>query len=287
MNPEVLCSDQRVEPLPGTAKTGTLFIALEHALGWSHDIMDGGVFGPDLTAELADYLKTYGASLQLIRKPGREGQQRDRRVVFIADVRAGTARKHVIDHPRELLDINPLDGSGEPVEHPVILVCTHGKRDRCCALKSRPLAAHLEEQFPGDMVWESSHTKGHRFAPSIIALPWGYSFGRLNELAATDMVRFFAQGQLFLAGNRGRSCYSRPEQVAELAVANTLAEAGERVELGSLRISGGEVMHIDGRRWQVDIEEREVDGVISSCGDAPKRGKAVVAVGVRELDATR
>mgnify|MGYP001107965240 CR=1 FL=1 len=69
-----VCSDLGHEPLPGTAKAGTLFIALEHQYGWSHDILDGGVFGDELTARIKEWLAERGGSLQLIRKPGRLGQ---------------------------------------------------------------------------------------------------------------------------------------------------------------------------------------------------------------------
>lgn len=278
-----LCSDQRVEPLPGTAKTGTLFIAFEQPQGWAHDIMDGEAFGPELTAQLASYMSQHGASLQLIRKPGREGQIRSGHAVFIAHVEAGVAYKLRLDSPAELLHIDPARPGGEIVDHPVILVCTHGKRDRCCAFKGRPLAAALDELFPGDIIWESSHTKGHRFAPSIITLPWGYSYGHLNELAAAEMLRHCHRGELFVAGNRGRSCYAGPDQVAELAVATHLVEAGEQVKLGSLQVSAGHVVHRDGRRWDVELGQRPVDGVVSSCGEQPKVGKAWVATAVKRL----
>lgn len=284
MTSDVLCSDQRNELLPGTAKTGTLFIALEHAHGWGRDIMDGDTFGSELTAEFAGYLKKHGASLQLIRKPGREGQLRSKRTVFIADTRVGTMCTLLLDRPEDLLSINPHEPHSELVDHPVILVCTHGKRDRCCALKGRPLAAHLDQVFPGQTVWESSHTRGHRFAPSIIALPWGYSFGHLNDVAAVDMVRHLKRGELFLAGNRGRSCYAAPDQVAELAVASHLVATGERVLLGSLSATGGQVTHVDGRRFEVTLAQRPVEGIISSCGDAPKTGTSLVAEGIKQVN---
>ena len=58
-----VCSDLGHEPLPGTAKAGTLFIALEHQYGWSHDILDGGVFGDELTARIKEWLAERGGSL--------------------------------------------------------------------------------------------------------------------------------------------------------------------------------------------------------------------------------
>ena len=55
---------------------------------------------------------------------------------------------------------------------PTLLVCTNGRRDVCCAVRGRPLAAHAARVAPG-RAWEVSHTGGHRFAPTAVLLPWG------------------------------------------------------------------------------------------------------------------
>lgn len=141
MNADVFCSTGRAEPLPGTAKTGKIFLAIEHAHGWGHDVMDGDAFGPEVTQQLASYLKRMGATVQLIRKVGREGQQRTGTTVFVAFTEVGVVEKLMISDITQLWDIDisaPGRSGGDVVDHPVVLVCTHGKRDRCCALKGRP-----------------------------------------------------------------------------------------------------------------------------------------------------
>ena len=77
------CSDFGNEALPGTAKSMRLFLAVEYLKGWGRDIMDDDVLG-DLTAPLKKVLKDNGASMQFIRKPGRAGQFRDERKLYIA-----------------------------------------------------------------------------------------------------------------------------------------------------------------------------------------------------------
>ena len=37
------CSDVHVEPLPGSAKQGSVFVCFEHPAGWSRDVLDGGI----------------------------------------------------------------------------------------------------------------------------------------------------------------------------------------------------------------------------------------------------
>lgn len=278
------CSDVPGEPLPGSAKQERVYVILEWPHGWSRDILDGGVFGEELTARLRDKLGD-DAGLQLIRHPGRDGRRITSHHLFLVFAEEGRVEKLLVDAPEAILDLD-LSGPGrngaEPVDNPLVLVCTHGKRDVCCALKGRPLAAALAERHPGGIVWETSHTKGHRFAPSILLMPWGYSFGRLNEEAGDSLVKAALQGRYFYPGNRGRGLHRPRGQVAELAVARQLLLAGEDLYFGGLTVlddseSGVAIVHADGRSWHVQLAQREVPGVISSCGDAPKTGQAWVA----------
>lgn len=287
----VRCSDVQVEPLPGSAKTERVYVIFEWPHGWSRDVLDGDTFGEELTDRLRKKLKKV-AGLQLIRRPGREGRQIDRHHLFLVFADQARAEMLTVDGPEDILDLD-LSGPGrngaEDHDGPLVLVCTHGKRDVCCALKGRPLATDLAERFPGTTVWETSHTKGHRFAPSLLLMPWGYSFGRLNEEAAAALVESALQGDYFYPGNRGRGLYGPRGQVAELAVARELLEAGEVLRFGELDVSDADdapvVTHIDGRSWAVGLERQEVTGIVSSCGDKPKGGSVWVAQSVTGLGA--
>ena len=178
-----------------------------------------------------------------------------------------------------------------------MLVCTHAKRDACCAIKGRPLAASLACEFE-ETVWETSHTKGHRFAPSVLLMPWGYSFGRLNVEAGRELVGKALHGEYFYPANRGSGLTTPQGQVAELAVARQLLDASETLHYGDLSVDvanntaadntaadndaardGNSVVvrHRDGRAWDVELEEKEASGVVSSCGDEPKTSRIYVA----------
>lgn len=238
-----MCSDVTDEPLPGTAKTGGLVLALEHPRNWGRDILDGEVLGKDLTGRIKRYLKDNRAQLQFIRRPGRLGQQEQESVaLFIADATAEppTLERMDLTGPEDLLQVDLSIPGSVPgavrVDHPLLLVCTHGKRDRCCAVKGRPLAGGLHRKYPEE-VWESSHTKGHRFAPSMILLPWNYSFGTLDLCGADTMLAAVLAGRLPVAGNRGRGTLDSRGQVAELAVAAVLAESGDPAAPGELRVA--------------------------------------------------
>lgn len=284
------CSDARVEPLAGTAKQESVYVLFEWPGGWSRDVLDGGTFGPELSAELKGKLKGV-AGLQLIRRPGRAGRQvGEVHRCFLVWVREAVTEMILLRGPEDILGLDlagPGRNGGGSIDSPLLLVCTHAKRDACCAIKGRPLAAALAQYCQGAMVWETSHTKGHRFAPSMLLMPWGYSFGRLNEQAAAALADAALSGAYFLPANRGSGLYGPRGQVAELAVARTLVDAGEALFYGQLTIAEPDtrspvrVSHADGREWEVVLAQRQVEGVISSCGDEPKDATVWVASKVR------
>ena len=67
-----------------------------------------------------------------------------------------------------------------------ILICTHGSHDQCCARYGNPFYFHTEKiidnlQLNHIRIWRSSHFGGHRFAPTMIDLPQGRYYGKLEE----------------------------------------------------------------------------------------------------------
>jgi hypothetical protein len=55
----------------------------------------------------------------------------------------------------------------------MVLVCTHGVRDACCAIKGRPIAGAVAKALASSdvEVLECSHLNGHRFAGTALTLP--------------------------------------------------------------------------------------------------------------------
>lgn len=353
-----ICSTFTGEQLAGTAKPGKIVLCLEFYTGWGHDILDGTAFGAELNAKIKTFLKDNGAELQFIRRPGREGQDRrcnNTRVLYIAWATGTEPILERMDLPdvEALLDVDLSTPGKTPgarrIDHPILLVCTHGRRDRCCAVRGRPLAAALSKHFddaavggesspnsacaeeldhadaagvgagpvnpehaefddhsvtdPIDpIIWESSHTKGHRFAPSMLLLPANYSFGRMAEGGARNMVEHAQRGELWLQGNRGRGCLDPASQAAELRVAHELDDRGLPVGLAALTSWEETPENSDEEttqsadvavrvvedtasdlRFRVRMERRDSVMVVSSCGDKPKRAKSWIAVGCEEI----
>jgi hypothetical protein len=105
----------------------------------------------------------------------------------------------------------------EPLDGPLFLVCTHGRRDVCCAERGRPVAQALATAVP-DATWESSHVGGDRFAGNLVAFPHGLYLGRVRPDEAAEVARAYAEGRVSLRHLRGRSCYPMPVQAAEHAL---------------------------------------------------------------------
>jgi hypothetical protein len=61
-----------------------------------------------------------------------------------------------------------------------VLVCTHGARDACCGSLGTRLSTALPGLGAGVHVWRTSHTGGHRFAPTAVLLPEGTVWAYLD-----------------------------------------------------------------------------------------------------------
>lgn len=62
-----------------------------------------------------------------------------------------------------------------------VLICGHGKRDQCCGTMGTRLAMELDRLDLADVrVWRTSHTGGHRFAPTALVLPEGTAWAFLD-----------------------------------------------------------------------------------------------------------
>lgn len=279
------------EPLPGTAAQVAGWVCIEYPGAWGRDVLDGTALGAELAGELADRADAAGVRIMFIRRPGRSEVARGGRTVLLANSHPDHSwcERLEIGDVSDLLDVDLMQvrgrapGLGERVPGPVVLVCAHGKRDQCCAVLGRPVAAALTAEF-GDAVWECSHTGGHRFAPSLILLPSGNAYGRLGPDDSARAVQAAADGRVYLPGLRGRSIWSPRGQVAEVTVRQDVPARTDELVVDE-RTADPVVAHRDGRRWRVSLEQRELAARPASCGAEAKLVRPVVAVSMQELPA--
>jgi hypothetical protein len=273
------------EPMAGTAPVAPRWACLEHRGAWPRDITrhtDPAIVGFAARATAA------GFRLQLIRRPWRRSAD-DRMRLYLADTTPPRAHATLITvaGPSDLLDLPlPPEGArlqGRPVHDPLLLVCTHGRRDRCCALDGRALVRALADAGEPD-VWECSHLSGHRFAPTALILPTGYLYGRLDVATAFDARKAAELGEVETAMCRGRATWSAAGQVADLAVRTA---TGIRCA-DALTVTGTTVLgRREGEAWRVDVRERVSAPHPASCGLTALPVASLEAVAVSPIAAHR
>jgi hypothetical protein len=282
----------------GTAPAARFWMALEQNGPWGARAATQSHLDPDLGTTLEGMCADGGGRLVLIRHPGSHFdplEVRPRRV-YLAGGLAGRPwlLEADLDDPAPLarLDLAALgsadiDAVGntlpgfEPSPSPVLMICANSKRDVCCAVRGRPVALESSARRPG-LVWECSHTGGHRFAPTGVLLPHGQTFGRLSGESAVAALDAATRGQvptqlLGATFDRGRSHLSAAGQAAEsmvrqkiqepslLALSTTAAPQAHQDNAWQCRVS-----HVDGRRWDVvAVRGSHGDDLPESCGKAP------------------
>ncbi len=240
-------SRERGEPLGATASRVDHWILVEYRGGWLRDPVDGSLLSHELKAHFRAQRDALGhARVLFVRKPERH-EEAGRRVLF-GSSRPGEERllELEVEHQEDLrgLDFAAALASGSPgtpVEGPLFLVCTHGKRDRCCARYGRPLYEALRERAGLDRVWQSSHVGGDRFAGNVVVLPHGLYYGRVGPGDVDELLAAHAAGSIVLDRFRGRSSYAFPVQAAEQAIRESagFVGIGDLTFLGSRRVGDG------------------------------------------------
>ena len=116
--------------------------------------------------------------------------------------------------PRDYLDL-ALDGSdGTTSTDPLVAVCAHGKHDQCCAVRGRGATAAIADRYP-EITWECSHLGGDRFAATMLVLPEGLCYGRVDPTDSAELVRLYLDGRLDNRFLRGRTSLPHAVQAAQ------------------------------------------------------------------------
>lgn len=168
--PEPRCaleSLERGEPMLGTATHVDSYLLVEHNGPWPRD----AIAGSEMSAQVRDWLSSYFGSVLLIRRPNRPTGP-----VHVFEARPEALRGVVLDSLEELPGQIPSEWP--ELSESLWLVCTHGKRDACCAKFGRPVVDALAA-VDADATWEVSHIGGHRFAGNVLVLPSGEVYGRV------------------------------------------------------------------------------------------------------------
>jgi hypothetical protein len=257
------------EPLGATAVTASRWLLVEVPGSWPRDVADQGPLPVEAAAAVSEWLDTTpGSRMHFLRRPGRADKALLAYVVRSEESTAEVRRfaLHALDDLAAL----DLDSAGEQVEGALVLVCGHGSRDRCCALRGMAVFAALSGRLGEEELWVSSHQGGHRFAANVLVLPAGIQLGRVSHEQAPLLVAGALAGRIDLEHYRGRTCYEPVVQAAELAVRRAARLDG--VADVRLEERGSDVVTFTtwaGERYAAAVEEVEGPLVPASCGAAP------------------
>ncbi|MCT1548947.1 sucrase ferredoxin [Brevibacterium casei] len=286
----------RGDGIVGTAPMGTFWVLIEHRGGWPLNGFEGLDIDWRVRSEVFYAAQALRARILLIRRPGR--RTRGGPGVWGVMHLAGPGRLHQMwgswDDDSDLLEIvgaleairnRPAESTPGAIPEapfaeavdlpsveldetydagllpPVVLVCAHGQHDVCCAVRGRPVAAVLAEEWP-DLVWECTHVGGDRFAANILVVPDGVYYGNLDERSALDVISGHLADEIDGSHLRGYTDLNSLEQVAVAAVLEHAGPAGRfDYAIGATTSAGGV--------WTVRVE-----------GTRPELGSFDVVIGV-------
>lgn len=249
-------------------------LLIEHAGPWSADVRERvltecfGASGPTMLDELH---VQHGLRALVVRRAGRAVHPR-RPLVFVGSLRPDQhwLERFQIDSYAELAQPRRIDlmkvahgigGFGEPVEHPLFLVCVHGRKDACCAIKGHPVVNALATAYP-HQTWQCTHFGGDRWAGNLFIAPHGFMYGQLDAISVLPIAEQAQRAEVALDNLRGRTGISPFAQVAEIVIRERTGLAGlDDVLVKALDITGdratAEVTAM-GAGYHVEVQRRPI-----------------------------
>jgi len=289
--------EQGVDPI-GTAGSYHGYLLVEWPQPWPRDLGEVPDLAPVHEALAGTDLRLQGLvplfgdeeARRVIRYtpvatdgPGFAGYERTERIVTL---------ERVVDAAVDLASGGAGDPPwAQPTVTDDVLVCAHGKRDVCCGSQGTALTLELSAdpaRFGGAVrLWRTSHTGGHRFAPTAIVLPQATVWAWTDADALRRIVA--REGPLDDLLARYRGCPGMSAPPIQAVEREAFADVGwdwlhwrrwsEVLDNGRVRVSGqspaGET-----RSWEATVEVlREVP--VPECGrpiDEAKKSEAELAV---------
>jgi hypothetical protein len=166
-------------------------------------------------------------------------------------------------------------GAHEPVNQARrdVVICTHGRRDVCCGRAGTALFQSVRDRWEGVRVRRTSHTGGHRFAPTGFTFPEARAWAYLEPDLVAAIVERTGEPERLARHYRGWAALDAAAQVAER-----------------------ELLRRHGWRWiEAAVEAKPLAGIDPDSGTAGvsiswtldgEAGSASAGVGIRRRVAT-
>ena len=273
-------SQLRGDPMTGSAPVARRWVLIEHHGPWAKQPLQSEGIPREVAAQIEQACEIYHGKPLLVRRHSRQGRESTERMWCVVDTVEQTWVRGTWSTPSDLLEVcrvlSQITPESASDAEDMVLVCTHATRDACCAVRGRPSAARLARAF-GDEVWECSHLGGHRFAATMLVLPDGTCYGRVDLGEAEAVVRDHRAGRVQARLLRGVTRFGPHEQSA---VAQVLLERGPApataARIGTTDRDGDtrviEVLGVDPlpERTLVEVRTQPLEPAPLSCGADPK-----------------
>lgn len=241
------------EPLIGTATYGDIWFLIEEPSAWGAKAFEESAIPPKVKQHITNFtVAGKKVRILLIRQPHRK--RSEKRKFFIAITHPLNPRLYefTLSAIEELLelDLGEIVQGEAPVpqrQEPLFLVCTNGKRDRCCARFGMQVYQRAS-QITETEVWQSSHIGGHRLGPVMLVFPHGVNYGRVSPDHVEAIIRDYKQGKLYLENYRGMVAYPPQVQAAE----HYLRIRSSERNIEAIRPSEVEV--ISNNEWDISLD---------------------------------
>jgi hypothetical protein len=225
-DPSPRCStvsrELHVDPI-GTAGHYGTFVLVEHPLPWPSHVEELPLLA-DVASRVSSVFPESRARVQAIVGDETDGAERSVVVYrrppgpFTSFARR-EGRARAADVPELVSELSgsfrggrDVGDGGAPED---LLLCTHGARDRCCGSLGMRLWTATEGP-PSVRRWRTSHTGGHRFAPTALILPQGQYWAYLDEGSLRSILDRSCDPAELAGQYRGSAaCGSGAEQAAE------------------------------------------------------------------------
>ena len=206
----------------GTATEAAHWLLIEDPTPWGEHAVEEADWYPHLQAPLQHWRTALpDLRVQLIRRRLTQWEDEEHIRCFIARTGPDAAlHTQTLASYAALTQLDVPDRMDTPSTSDALLVltCTNGRRDACCAKWGRPVAQAAAECHPKG-AWQTSHLGGHRFASTVLVLPVGAHYAWIDPQEVPDLVRAHQSEHLFdLSHYRGPVHSPRPVQAACIAL---------------------------------------------------------------------
>ena len=250
------------EPIFGTATPTDTYLLLEYPHAWGPKAIPDSSLPSAVKAWLDERTASLPQAKALLIR--RDAGHEDRGWHFFVAVSREKDPVLYEFHLERYEDLLELDISailaGDPTvqtyrsTEPLLIVCTHGRRDLCCARNGLPVYRALRDAgavSPPHNVWQVSHLGGHRFAANLVCLPYGFLYGRVEPENALSILEAYHSGAVYLPNLRGRTPYPKIAQAAEYHLRKQTGD----MKLDSFLLQGTSEITPD--TWRVHFDTKD------------------------------